>query len=263
MRCLITGAASGIGLAIAELAASAEDNTLVLVDRDPTVHTVAEKLRSSTAIVADLENPQGATDVADAATKALGGLDVIFSNAGVMANGPLEELTLAAFDRTFAVNTRATWLIAKAAFLELKRSRGSIVATASISGTHPTPPAGAYSASKAALKMLIEQLALEWGRYGIRANCVSPGPTDTALTYNSFGAGSAGEAAGNRAYREALVPLRRIGKPEDVAAAALFLADPAAQQITGVDLKVDGGLSLAVMPVTGRVPGFSLDAITA
>jgi NAD(P)-dependent dehydrogenase (short-subunit alcohol dehydrogenase family) len=261
MRCLITGAASGIGLAIARLAAG-EGHSLALIDRNSAVHDTAKQLSArAVGIVTDLEDPE-APDVAVAdAVEQLGGLDAVFSNAGIMAGGGLEELSLAAYERTFAVNTRATWLLAKAAFPALKQSRGSIVATASISATHPTPPAGAYSASKAAVKMLVEQMALEWGRYGIRANCVSPGPTDTGLTFNSFGVGSAGDEAGNRSYRQALMPLRRIGAPDDVAAAAWFLASPAARQITGVDLKVDGGLSLTVMPVTGRAPGYSLDAI--
>jgi NAD(P)-dependent dehydrogenase (short-subunit alcohol dehydrogenase family) len=268
MRYLITGAASGIGLAIAELASSGnEPNSLVLVDRSDAVESIAATLEKSGSevvpVVADLYDPDAPATIVSTAIAALGGIDAIFSNAGMMASSPLEELSVEAYERTFAVNTRATWLLAKAAFPALKASCGSITATASISATHPTPPAGAYSASKAALRMLVQQLAVEWGKFGIRANCVSPGPTDTGLTQNSFGGNSSSRAAQNRAYREALIPLRRIGSPEDVAAAALFLASPAARQITGVDLAVDGGLSLTVMPVTGRVPGFSLDEITA
>lgn len=265
MRCLITGAASGIGLAIARLAATDSANSLVLADRDVRVRSVASDLAGSGAqvvgTVSDLEDPEAPAALVGSAVAHIGGLDAVFSNAGIMAGGLLEELSLEAYDRTFAVNTRAAWLLAKAAFTELKRSQGSIVATASISATNPTPPGGAYSASKAALRILVEQLAVEWGPYGIRANCVSPGPTDTALTYKSFGVGADGDAAGNRTYREALVPLRRIGSPEDVARAALFLAGPEARQITGVDLKVDGGLSLTVMPVTGRSPGYRLDEL--
>jgi NAD(P)-dependent dehydrogenase (short-subunit alcohol dehydrogenase family) len=267
MRYLITGAASGIGRAVAQLAATeTTPPCLALVDRDEAaLKSLASELSAlgiqALPIVADLADPQAPAAVVEASVDKFHGLDSVVSNAGMMMGGNLEELTLEAFDHTFAVNTRATWLLAKAAFPELKRSRGSIVATVSISGVHPTPPAGMYSPSKAALRMIVQQLALEWGRYGIRANCVSPGPTDTALTHHSFGRGAPGAAEQNRAYREALSPLRRIGRPEDVASAILFLASPAARQINGVDLPVDGGLSLTVMPVTGRAPGFRLDEI--
>ena len=267
MRYLITGAAGGIGRAVAALAATgAAPVSLLLVDRDQAaLDRVVAALRAqgATAVgfAADLADPGAPDAVVAAAVEEFGGLDTVVSNAGVMHGGPLEDLDLASYETTFAVNTRATWLLGKAAFTELRRSRGSIVATASVSATHPTPPAGMYSPSKAALLMLVQQMALEWGRYGIRANCVSPGPTDTPLTRASFGRGATGEAARNRVYRENLIPLRRIGRPEDVAAAVMFLAGPAAAQVTGVDLKVDGGLSLAVMPVTGRAPGFRLEDI--
>ncbi|HVW44676.1 MAG TPA: SDR family oxidoreductase [Amycolatopsis sp.] len=267
MRYLITGAAGGIGRAVAALAATgAEPASLLLVDRDKAAldrAVAALRAQGATAVAfaADLADPSAPEAAVDAAVAEFGGLDTVVSNAGVLLGGALQDLDMAAYDTTFAVNTRATWLLGKAAFAELRRSRGSIVATASVSATHPTPPAGMYSPSKAALLMLVRQMALEWGRYGIRANCVSPGPTDTPLTDASFGPGATGEAARNRAYRESLIPLRRIGRPEDVAAAVIFLAGAAAAQITGVDLKVDGGLSLALMPVTGRAPGFRLDEI--
>jgi NAD(P)-dependent dehydrogenase (short-subunit alcohol dehydrogenase family) len=265
VRYLITGAASGIGRAVAELAARDPKTTgLALVDKNeaalaassgPAVGSVP-----TARIAEDLADREGPARAVRAAVEQLGGLDALISNAGVMAAAPLETIDHDAYDRTFAVNTRATLLLAQAAFRELCRSRGSIVATVSISGTNPTPPAGVYSASKAALRMLVQQLALEWGHYGIRANCVSPGPTDTALTRGSFGQEVSPSTARNRAYREALIPLRRIGRPQDVAAAILFLASEAAAQITGADLPVDGGLSLSVMPISAGVPGFRVDA---
>lgn len=265
MRYLITGAASGIGRAVAELAARDPKTTgLALVD-----YNQAELAASpgpsavgnvqTVHIAEDLSDREGPARAVRAAVEQLGGLDTLISNAGVMAAAPLETIDHDAYDRTFAVNTRATLLLAQAAFPELRRSRGSVVATVSISGTNPTPPAGVYSASKAALRMLVQQLALEWGQYGIRANCVSPGPTDTGLTRSSFGQEASPVAAKNRAYREALIPLRRIGRPQDVAAAILFLASEAAAQITGADLPVDGGLSLSVMPISAGVPGFRVD----
>jgi glucose 1-dehydrogenase len=177
-----------------------------------------------------------------------GGLDVLVSNAGVSGGGLLKDLRVADYDRAFAVNTRATWLMAQAAYPALVAARGSVVAMASISGHHPTPRAGAYSASKAALIMLVKQLAVEWGPVGVRVNCVSPGPVDTAMTFGVFGDPDDPAATERRRYRESLAPLRRIAQPEDVAAAVVFLAGPDARHITGAEIVVDGGAGLATMP---------------
>jgi NAD(P)-dependent dehydrogenase (short-subunit alcohol dehydrogenase family) len=120
--------------------------------------------------------------------------------------------------------------------------------TTSISGHFPTPRAGAYSTSKAALLMLVKQLALEWGPDGIRVNCVSPGPVDTAMTFRSFGDPDDPLARERRQYRESLAPLRKLGQPQEVAEAVVFLAGPGASHIAGAELTVDGGASLATMP---------------
>ncbi|MFT4289125.1 SDR family NAD(P)-dependent oxidoreductase [Nocardioides sp.] len=272
VRYVITGAGSGIGRAVATLAARAggDDDAgqprLALLDRDATaVEAVAAELRETGAeclpLVVDLGDHASAGKAVEEAVSVFGGLDVLVSNAGISAAGPLEDLDLESFQQTFDVNTRATFLLARAAFPALRESRGSIVATASISATHPTPPLGMYSASKAALKMMIQQMAVEWGRYGVRANCVSPGPTDTGLTRKSFGDAEDAEARENRRYREAVSPMRKIARAEDIAQAVLFLAGPHAGHITGVDLPVDGGLSLTVMPLTGGTPGYRLDQI--
>jgi NAD(P)-dependent dehydrogenase (short-subunit alcohol dehydrogenase family) len=263
LRYLITGAASGIGRAVAHLASRRPETTgLALVDLNedalragaPTVGPGVDLV----LLAGDLAEPDGPARIVASTVEHLGGLDTLVSNAGVMIGAPLELIGLDEYERTFAVNTRAALLLAQAAFPQLKLSRGSIVATVSISATNPTPPGGLYSASKAALRMLVQQLALEWGRYGIRANCVSPGPTDSGLTRNSFGQDASRAAQENRIYREALIPLGRIGRPEDVAEAILFLASEAASQITGADLPVDGGLSLSVMPISSGAPGFRI-----
>ncbi|WP_432825819.1 SDR family NAD(P)-dependent oxidoreductase [Dactylosporangium sp. CA-092794] len=274
VRYVITGAGSGIGRAVATLAAQAAGSDgagtgpvrLALLDRDAeSITSVAAELREIGAEclpqVVDLSDPAAAGKAVEEAVSVFGGLDTLVSNAGVSSVCALEDLSLETYQRTFDVNTRATFVLAQAAFPALRDSRGSIVATASISATHPTPPLGMYSASKAALKVMIQQMAVEWGRYGIRANCVSPGPTDTGLTRKSFGDPEDAAARANRRYREAVSPMRKIGRVEDIARAVLFLAGPQAGHITGVDLPVDGGLSLAVMPLTGGTPGYRLDEI--
>lgn len=262
MRMLITGAASGIGRAVALLAAEALPSrcSLVLVDTQAAaLETVADEARTLGAAVwsaaADLSDPSACSRVVDVAEKRLGGLNALISNAGFARSAPLLELEAKEFDRSIAVNTRPVWLLGKAAFPMLAASRGVIVATASMSARHPTPPLGAYSASKAALVMLVQQMALEWGASGIRCNVVSPGPTATGMTAGIFTDQQDEAQRRNRAERESHIPLRRIGEAVDVAHAILFLAGPSARQVTGVELMVDGGLSIGLMPAVGGGQG--------
>jgi NAD(P)-dependent dehydrogenase (short-subunit alcohol dehydrogenase family) len=195
--------------------------------------------------VGDLCDPSVAAAVVDAADRAFGGLDALISNAGAIMRSSLLELSTADYERSFALNTRATWLLAKAAHPLLALSRGCVVATASISAHEPTPPLGAYSASKAALIMLVRQMALEWGPAGIRCNTVSPGSTHTGMTDARYADPAQRMAAAQRN------PLRTVGSPENQAAAIAFLVGPDAAYITGIDLLVDGGLCTMLMPASG------------
>jgi NAD(P)-dependent dehydrogenase (short-subunit alcohol dehydrogenase family) len=201
------------------------------------------------ACVVDLAEADAPTAVMRVVEAELGGLDALISNAGAVHSMPIEAVSAAEFDRIFSINTRAALLLAQAAFPLLKASRGSVIATASISGEHPTPAIGVYSASKAALVMLIQQMALEWGPLGIRCNCISPGATHTGMTAAAY------DGPDRRARRGLDVPLRRVGTPEDQARAILFLISPAAAYITGVNLTVDGGLTqtLMVSPISAAM----------
>ncbi|ARS26902.1 SDR family NAD(P)-dependent oxidoreductase [Sphingomonas sp. KC8] len=255
MRVVITGAASGIGRACAELLAAGAalpgDHQLLLADRDAAnLDVVARQIGPRAAArVADLAEPDCGERIIDAAIGHMGGIDAVISNAGIIMGGALAELELADFDRIFAINTRASWLLAKAAYPHLKASRGTYVATASMSATQPTPALGFYSASKAALLMMVRQMCIEWGPDGIRCNTVSPGPTYTPMT----AAGYADPA--RRDQREASIPLRKLGMAEDVANAILFLISPAASHVSGIDVLVDGGMSNMLMPASGGGTG--------
>src|SRR5690606_575032 len=124
------------------------------------------------------------------------------------------------------VNLRAVWLLAKAAHPELARSRGAFIATGSVSGTAPQPGNGAYSISKAALVMLCQQLAVEWGADGIRVNVVAPGPLRTPFTEAAY------RRPGFAEQRASTIPMGRIGTPDDVAAVVTFLAGPGGAYVT-------------------------------
>jgi glucose 1-dehydrogenase len=181
------------------------------------------------------------------AIKALGGLDAVVSNAGVSRPSTLAKLALEDWDYLLAVNARAPWLLAKAAYPALRESHGSFVSVASMSGVQPYPGMGAYSPSKAALLMLVRTLAQEWAGDGIRVNAVSPGLIHTPLTAKVYA------DAPTKAKREALVPLHRIGDPDaDIAGIVAFLIAPEARYMTGQNILVDGGLLDAMH---AQIPG--------
>jgi NAD(P)-dependent dehydrogenase (short-subunit alcohol dehydrogenase family) len=255
MRFVITGAASGIGRACAELLAQGScipgAHQMLLADRD------ADKLPSIAAyvgpaaatLVVDLSQPDCGERIADAAVAHMGGIDAVISNAGIIIAGTLVDLTLDQYDLINAVNSRATWLIAKAAYPHLCKSQGVLIATASMSATQPTPALGLYSASKAALLMMMRQLSIEWGPDRIRCNTVSPGPTYTPMTKAGY------DDEERRRQRESVIPLGKLGTAEDVAKAILFLCSPDAGHINGIDMLVDGGMSNMLMPATGGGTG--------
>jgi glucose 1-dehydrogenase len=159
----------------------------------------------------------------------------------------LLELRVEQWEHTFAINTRATWLLAQAAHPLLRDSRGALVATASIAAREPAPPMGAYGASKAALVMLMRQLAYEWGPDGIRCDCVSPGTTHTSMIDGTYA------DPARKAERASHIPLRRIDNPEELAAAIAFLASTTARYVTGIHLFVDGGLGTSLLPAVRGV----------
>jgi glucose 1-dehydrogenase len=256
MRVVITGAASGIGRALAEQLAAgrliAGDHQMLLVDRDADrLAEVAAGIGPAAAtLTADVSTDDVGERIAAEAVERMGGIDGVASNAGIILGGGLGELAVADYDRLFAINTRSHWLIAKAVRPHLRAAGGgSFVATASMSAHQPTPALSAYSASKAALLMLIRQLSVEWGPEGIRCNSVSPGPTLTPMT-----AGGYADKA-RRDHREAGIPLRKLGTAEDVANAILFLLSGYAGHISGIDLLVDGGMSNTLMTASGGGTG--------
>lgn len=254
MRAIVTGSAAGIGRATAfklhsDAKARDESSQLMLADiQGDKLEEVAGELRAEGAEVeifaGDLTDVDVPSQLVEATVKVFGGLDVLISNAGIIKIGTLMEIDLEDYERAFAINTRATWLLVRAAHKHLKAARGCIVVTGSISSVHPTPPLGAYSASKAALRMMVKQLSIELGPDGIRCNMVSPGSTHTAMTDARY---SNPELRAEAAKKN---PLQTVGQPQDQAAAIAFMASPAAAYITGENLLVDGGMQNMLMPAS-------------
>lgn len=254
MRTIITGAGGGIGAAIAEALAAQPDARLVLADRDPergarnAAHLQA--LGAAVEVVGgDISEVDTARALVDTCVARFGGIDGLVVAAGSIANdGPMATISQERWEAGFRINTLPLFLLAQAAYPALVESKGAIVALTSSGAKSPAPGLGSYSASKAALAMLVKQLALEWGPDGIRVNCVAPGPTATAMA----------PAYANpevRARRTSTIPLRRISEPAEVAAAVLFLLGPGACGITGVDLDVDGGIAISTMDLSGSSLG--------
>lgn len=253
---LVTGATGGIGRAIcfalieqARQAGAPIHLSAAASQPGDRLERLLAELRAAGAtavgVSGDLTDPQQCADLVAQAQAAGGELTALVCNAGASGPGLLADLPLAQWDQTFKLNTRSAWLLAQAARAQLARRRGSITAVASISGLTPHPGYGAYSAAKAALIMLCRQLAQEWAGLGIRVNTVCPGMIRTPLTEAVY------QDPETLARREALVPLGRIGRAEDVGQAVAWLASEGAAYVTGQNLVVDGGVSdhmLALIP---------------
>lgn len=256
LHALVTGATGGIGRAIcfALVAQAQRDGRPLHLSAaasrpgDKLDHLL-DALRAAGAqasgVAGDLTQPADCARIVDEAQQAGGDLTALVCNAGASGPGRLVDLPVAQWEQSFQLNTRSAWLLAQAAHAGLARRRGSITAIASMSGLTPHPGYGAYSAAKAALVMLCRQLAQEWAADGIRVNTVCPGMVRTPLTEAVY------QDAQLLTQREALVPLSRIGRGEDVGAAVAWLASPSASYVTGQNLVVDGGVSdhmLAMIP---------------
>ena len=259
MRVLVTGAASGIGRETCERLARDRDHggpgaQIMAVDLAPSeaMDSLVGRLEALGAKAVpgyfDMGTADGPANAVEQAVQTFGGLDGLVSNAGINRIGPLLEYSVEDWDALFAVNTRASWLLAKAAHPALAAAGGSIVITASMSGSNAHAGLGAYGPSKAAVIMLMKVLAQEFGRDGIRVNSVSPGYVRTGMTEKVY---QNNEVA---AARDALVPIGRVAQPDDLADAIAFLLSQDARYINGHDLVVDGG---TVGNLLGRSPGLA------
>jgi NAD(P)-dependent dehydrogenase (short-subunit alcohol dehydrogenase family) len=230
---VVTGAFGGLGVAIcAQLRAMGAQ--VVQVDiRIPDGHHNTD---GCTAVACDLADPGAITRMAALVRERHGRCDVLVNNAAMSSKAvKLEDLPLALWDQMFHVNLRGALLCAQALVpLMFERQAGSIVNIASIAAQVSTQ-VGAYGPTKAALRALTHQMAVEWGPRGVRANSVSPGMILTPLSQAFY------QVPGKREERESKIPARRIGAPMDIGQVVGFLASSASAYVNGQDLVVDGG----------------------
>jgi 3-oxoacyl-[acyl-carrier protein] reductase len=238
---IVTGAGSGFGRGIAEAYAE-EGAKVVVADIDAKrAADVAKEIGSrSLAVAADVSRKADVDAMIRAAVNAFGGLDIVVNNAGIThKNQSLMTVSEDEFDRIYAVNVKSIYLTTLAAVPEMeKRGGGSIVNTASTAGLRPRPGLTWYNGSKGAVITLTKSMAAELAPRNIRVNAINPVIGETALLEEFMGVPDTAE---NRAKFIAGIPLGRMSKPQDIANAAVFLADPASSFITGIAIEVDGG----------------------
>jgi NAD(P)-dependent dehydrogenase (short-subunit alcohol dehydrogenase family) len=233
---VILGGNAGIGLAAARMF-RAEGAKLVLTGRNAETLAAAAEECAALGVVSDMGVPDASRAAMAEIAQTLGGIDVLFVNAGVGGFAPVEAVTEEFWDGIHSVNLRGAFFAVQAA-LPLMRDGGSIVITGSIGSFAAVPGNVAYAAAKAGLRAMARILAKELLPRRIRVNMVSPGPTDTEIFKRGA---SQDEIAGMREMLSGVVPIGRMGTSEEIASAVLFLASQEASFINGVDLYVDGG----------------------
>ncbi len=240
-KTIVTGATSGIGEAIARLFAAEGAHIALAGRRTQLGQRVAGEIQDAGGraffVQADVTDSNSVEELVRVAASKMGGVDILVNDAGNPVHGRMESLTEDDWDMAMDTNAKGVFLCSKAAIPHMVKEKGGcIVNIGSVGGLKGYPGGSAYAPSKAAVAMLTRIMAIEYGKDGVRANCIAPGSIETP-------------AWGSRVTREVrnqiakLVPLGRVGKPEDVAELALFLASNESSYITRTVIVVDGGQS--------------------
>lgn len=231
---LITGAARGIGLATARLMIQ-RGYQIAMIDKDANeLNKAADEIDGAKAFICDVSDPVAVEAMVAAVSSWSGQIDVVVNNAGVADFGPIEQTDFARWRQVMATNLDGVFLVSQACIPALKQTKGALVNIASISGLRASTLRVAYGTSKAGVIQLTLQQAAELGEYGIRANCVCPGPVRTKLAMAVHTQDIID------AYHDA-IPLNRYGSEAEIAEAIAFLASDNASYITGQVLAADGG----------------------
>ncbi len=239
---VITGGSTGIGLATAQKFAAEGAYVFITGRRQAELDKAKAAIgKNVTAVKGDVANLADIDRLYETVAREKGKFDILVANAGTADQALTVDATPEHFAKVFDVNVRGAFFTVQKALKHLKDG-GAIVAVASIVQYKGFPGGSVYSGSKGALRAFVRTWAAEFKDRGIRVNAVSPGPIETPMLNGLFEASPA-SADATRAQFTAMVPLGRLGRPEDIAEAALYLASDASGFVTGFDLVVDGGIT--------------------
>jgi NAD(P)-dependent dehydrogenase (short-subunit alcohol dehydrogenase family) len=247
---VVTGSTKGIGKAIAEAMAAQGAKLVISSRKAPACDRVASQIRQAggeaIAIPCNVSHKDQLQHLVDETRRELGAIDILVANAGVNPfYGASLEIPDSAFEKILDVNVRSNHWLCQMVIPEMReRGAGVIIIVSSVTGLKGSSALGSYAISKAADMQLVRNLAVEFGPDGIRANCIAPGVVKTDFARALWEDPQASER------QEACTPLRRLGTPEDIAGAAVFLAARAGAWLTGQSIVIDGGATI----VSGAPP---------
>ena len=237
---IITGGSSGIGLAAAQKFVAEGAHVFITGRRQSELEKAKALIgRNVTVVQGDVANLSDLDRLYETVRKEKGKVDIVVASAGFVEHATIDTATPEHFDKTFNINARGVFFTVQKA-LPLMKNGGSIVLVSSVLHVKGLPAHGTYSATKAALRSFARTWAMELKDRGIRVNTLSPGAVDTPIIDGQFKTKDEADAA--KANFAGATPLGRIGRPEELASAALFLASDDSSYSTGIDLMVDGGL---------------------
>jgi len=243
---IVTGGNRGIGVGIAEGLAAAGAKVMIAA-RDPALgESTAARLRQQGGDAAfhitDITAQESCVAMVAETLRGFGRLDILVNNAGIMIGGPPEHAILADWERVISTNLTGAFLCAQAAFPAMQRQGGGkIINLGSLASSFGTARGAAYASSKGGIVQLTKSLAVSWGPENIQVNAILPGYIESELTQRAEL-----EKPGSFAAKLARTPAGRIGTPQDVAGAAIFLGSAASDYITGVSIPVDGGYAVQI-----------------
>ena len=236
---VVTGAGAGIGEAISRKLSENNYRVGMLDLNKDNVIKASKEIENSIPLFADVT----IEDSVKEAFKEFGEIpDLLVNNVGIVLFGPLEEHSVSDYSKSLNINLLGSFITSRVLINDLiKRGNGSIINMSSVNGVNPGIGIGAYPASKAGIISMTQQMALEWGKFGLRINCISPGFIDAGMSKPIYQDNKV------RALRGGAVPSGRLGEAEDIANAVLFLDSENASYINGHNLVVDGGVISSVI----------------